>query len=513
MTSIALSRRGHRAAPIIVAALAAIALIVAPVSAANAGKATVSLTATLSASTVHYAKSVTVSGTVKISKRAASGVTVKIVGKASTSKKWKTLAAVRSTANGKYSYTFMPKTGFAIKAKVSSGSGHKSAKTSAKSLKVKPLIAAISVSGTARSAVGAARTITGSVNKAQAKNKVQVERFTGKKWQVAATSKVTSTGAFSLKVRTTEYGSRGYRVTLPAADGLIAASSARITVDSYGSVIDRYADKRDCWGASAFATADCTNPALGTSITPSIVGKAYEKDNVGAYRCYATDSKKPIPTCTFGSTRTDALRVAIVGDSHAGMMVAGVLDRLGDLNWKLDTFTGRGCIVTTGDASDPCVGRHDSAQARLLAGSYDLVLVTAVRSANPAAPATDPAIQRYTDDWTALVNGGATVVALKDNPAISTTALACIDASAAYADASECSVSTAEAFALADPQKAAAAAVPGVEYVDLSSLQCADGECPLIVGHVMGYRDTHHLTTTFSKSLMPYLIDRAVGRL
>lgn len=487
--------------------IAAVALI--PAQGANAGNAKASVTVALSASTVHYAKSVTVSGKVTIANRAASGIPVKIFGKSSTSKSWKTLASVRSTSKGKYSYTFTPRTGYAIKATVSSGSGHKSAKSSTKLLAVKPLIADIDVSGTARSAVGATRTISGSVNKAQAKNVVQIERFTGKKWTVAATSKIAPNGTFSLSVRTKEYGSRGYRVTLPSADGLASASSARITVGSYGSVIAHYADKRACWGASAFATADCTNSALGNAITPSIVGKSYEKDNVGAYRCYAADAIKPIPTCTFGSTRSDALRVAIVGDSHAGMMVAGVLDRLGDLNWKLDTYTGRGCSVKSDAASDPCLARRNAAQARVLAGSYDLILVTAVRTPGPAAPA----IQRYTDDWTALVDGGAKVVALKDNPIVEASALDCVDESAAYASASECSVPIAAAFALVDPQEAAAAAVPGVEYVDLSSLQCVDGECPLIIGHVMAYRDTHHLTATFSKSLMPYLIDRAVDRL
>ncbi|SDK52245.1 hypothetical protein SAMN05216282_10789 [Cryobacterium psychrotolerans] len=38
---------------------------------------------------------------------------------------------------------------------------------------------------------------------------------------------------------------------------------------------------------------------------------------------------------------------------------------------------------------------------------------------------------------------------------------------------------------------------------------CSDGACPVIVGHVIAYRDTAgHITGTYGETLSPYLTDR-----
>jgi hypothetical protein len=44
------------------------------------------------------------------------------------------------------------------------------------------------------------------------------------------------------------------------------------------------------------------------------------------------------------------------------------------------------------------------------------------------------------------------------------------------------------------------------ELIDVNSLICEPTICPPIVGNVVVYRDTHHLTQTYIGSLAPYFL-------
>lgn len=64
-----------------------------------------------------------------------------------------------------------------------------------------------------------------------------------------------------------------------------------------------------------------------------------------------------------------------------------------------------------------------------------------------------------------------------------------------------------EAYATSDPlPEAVRRAGAGASLVDLSGAYCVDGRCPLVIGHVLAYRDQTHITATFSKTLAPYLV-------
>jgi len=59
-----------------------------------------------------------------------------------------------------------------------------------------------------------------------------------------------------------------------------------------------------------------------------------------------------------------------------------------------------------------------------------------------------------------------------------------------------------------DLMVAAAEGQPGVTVVDMNDLFCRDGSCTPVVGGVVGYRDSHHITATYATTLAPYLEER-----
>ncbi len=78
-----------------------------------------------------------------------------------------------------------------------------------------------------------------------------------------------------------------------------------------------------------------------------------------------------------------------------------------------------------------------------------------------------------------------------------------------------CDTTRAKAFPFPNTFKASAQEVRGAKYVDLTDYYCDDKTCPSVIGGVNVYRDNSHLTTTYTKTMAPYVLRelRKVGAL
>jgi hypothetical protein len=123
------------------------------------------------------------------------------------------------------------------------------------------------------------------------------------------------------------------------------------------------------------------------------------------------------------------------------------------------------------------------------------------------AGAADPfaaAVQSYVAEWQKLPPSVARVVVIRDTPASRPDVLSCV--SEALAPQQSCALP--EAFALpADPAVAAAVQLGGPRFqtVDLTSFFCDGTLCFPVVGGVLVYLDSNHLTPRFVTTLAPYL--------
>jgi hypothetical protein len=50
----------------------------------------------------------------------------------------------------------------------------------------------------------------------------------------------------------------------------------------------------------------------------------------------------------------------------------------------------------------------------------------------------------------------------------------------------------------------------GAQYLDISNWICGPEICPVIVGNILVYRDSNHITTTYARWLSP-LVEAAIG--
>ncbi|WIB34848.1 SGNH hydrolase domain-containing protein [Curtobacterium sp. MCJR17_043] len=110
------------------------------------------------------------------------------------------------------------------------------------------------------------------------------------------------------------------------------------------------------------------------------------------------------------------------------------------------------------------------------------------------------ALEGYRASWQPLVARGTTVVAIPDTPAAGSGAQRCVDE---HPDSRwTCRISAGRAFAAGDRLVDAARATPGVVVADMTRWFCADGSCPAVIGNVLVYRDSQHLTRTYVSTLV-----------
>ena len=294
---------------------------------------------------------------------------------------------------------------------------------------------------------------------------------------------------------------------IPTAGLLTVATEQR----TLASTVDAYvADGEPCFGADA-AVSGCTNPALADELLPPLSVRT--EDTGDTFRCSAAADAPDFPGCTFGSERPDATRVALTGNSHATMLIPGLVDQLEARNWRLDVYVGKGCEwrAPGPDDSAACDARRTLMQEAFTGERpYDIILVTS-KSPDETSVAEQAAIRSATlAAWRPVLEQGTSIVVLRDNPRVPTEAAACVDrTSAAELIAGACAFPVAEAYPTFDLNTATAAMTDGaVPVVDLGELYCAAGTCPLAVGNVLVYRDLHHITATWSRTLGPFLVDR-----
>jgi hypothetical protein len=107
--------------------------------------------------------------------------------------------------------------------------------------------------------------------------------------------------------------------------------------------------------------------------------------------------------------------------------------------------------------------------------------------------------------WKQLVAHGTRVVAVRESPEPGRNIPDCL--SRPGNTAADCTATTAKAIVKNTALQQAVAKMRGrAELMDINSYICKPTVCPPIIGNVVVYRDTHHLTQTYITSLTPYFL-------
>ncbi|WP_182976826.1 acyltransferase family protein [Arthrobacter cheniae] len=220
-------------------------------------------------------------------------------------------------------------------------------------------------------------------------------------------------------------------------------------------------------------------------------------------------SETEVTTCEYGDKASDR-HVALVGDSHAKQWIPA-LDRIArDRGWKLTAYIHDACPFATGElerkgrAYVTCMDwnaqmqdllRNDAELSLVVTSSY--TMSAGIAGATDDVAAMAEAFQR---SWRPFTQRGVPVAVIRDTPAPDINVPDCVAVNST--SLTKCSVPRREA---ADDkgvaQLRAAGSLPGVTSIDLNPFICPAEQCPPVIGDVLVYRDTDHLTATYVESL------------
>ncbi|MET0933785.1 MAG: acyltransferase family protein [Mycetocola sp.] len=276
----------------------------------------------------------------------------------------------------------------------------------------------------------------------------------------------------------------------------------------------------ECLGAAAVHSDDCESaePVAAVIPDPSLADASPE-------RCIAGIRSAELMVCSYGAPADRATRtVALVGDSHAEQWLPAFADLATERGWEFVVITKSSCpfgphrrfeldmsAEVLEEMNDSCASWNERAFRWLEEHPEVSVLFTATRARNPVV--ADPfdadwqatAAREYRQRWAELPPTIENVVVLRDTPRMTDDYLACLAESGEEAT-EDCAVHVSEAIER-DPAAEAAigSADPKLGVIDLTRYFCPDGRCRPVIGGVLAYRDSHHMSWVYASTLVPFL--------
>ncbi|MCR2814062.1 MULTISPECIES: acyltransferase family protein [Microbacterium] len=317
-------------------------------------------------------------------------------------------------------------------------------------------------------------------------------------------------------------GRRPRTVALWSALGMTlvvaVAGAALVSVDqrdkARADLLTSYeSDPPECFGAAAVdpVLAPCEDSRLAGLVVPD--PSVAVSDDANLPECWGSDDTGAAKICTIHEPEAPMMRVLAVGDSHNNTLIGAygaIAERQG---WQMQVAGAGGCYLTAAEprpvaeaSRRACRLWRASIMERIQGDPPDLLVVTNTGSVavTPSEGETvdEATVRGLVEAWSALPD--IPIVAIRDNPGMTPETAACVAQNLANA-ATACARPRADALARTDGNAEAAALVPNAELVDLTEFYCDENVCPPVIGNVLVYRDAHHVTATWARTLVPYL--------
>ncbi|WP_354702346.1 SGNH hydrolase domain-containing protein [Paraconexibacter sp. AEG42_29] len=279
-----------------------------------------------------------------------------------------------------------------------------------------------------------------------------------------------------------------------------------------------------CFGAAAVdPNKPCSNPGLALTVYPlPREARALQKTQGCDHRESAAAGLLDI--CFFGATPREATRtVALLGDSHAAHWRNALDTVLAKHTWRAISIQRAGCPLTLARPNLPspdrisgCMNFNKAVQAWMAAHpEIDVVFTSQHRgTVIPRKGVSQNAARHkgYIKAWQGLLsNNVRQIVVIRDTPRISSTTIACVQGAidARVPPGEACALKSSYALR-SDPAVEAARIIdtPQVQVADLGTFFCRKRMCPPVSGGALILRDVTHMTTTYSTTLGPYLLQR-----
>ncbi|OMC34312.1 acetyltransferase [Mycobacterium sp. GA-1841] len=225
--------------------------------------------------------------------------------------------------------------------------------------------------------------------------------------------------------------------------------------------------------------------------------------------CISDFGNTDVINCTYGAK--DASRtIAVAGGSHAEHWITA-LDLLGRLHdFKVVTYLKMGCPLTTEETPlvmgdnrpyPKCHQWNEKVMAKLIADHPDYVFTTSTRPWNIKPGDVMPGT--YIGIWEAFAQANIPVLAMRDTPWLTRNGKPYFpyDCLAKGGDSVSCGIERSKVLADHNPTLDFVGRFPGLKPLDMSDAVCRKDYCRVVEGNVLLYHDSHHLSTTYMRTM------------
>ena len=306
---------------------------------------------------------------------------------------------------------------------------------------------------------------------------------------------------------------------LPSAPGGDAGATGAPGDDAEVTGAPPARDPQEVAAQGALASVALGEPLPQVEIPRSIGDLAVPLEQVPDDRpvlrpegCFVSLTGTEVGICEAGDPEGE-VTIALIGDSHAGMWTTA-LDEIGrDRGWRVVTMTKSSCppaldlvVRRSGQAGDyaQCSRWQEGLTEALEQQQPDLVLLSSASYGRTGASAVAEGLAARVDQVAAM---GSLPVLIRDVPRAPFDVPACL--AQHEEDVPRCAFDRAEGLAQAGTGHVELQqAMPQLAVLDFTDATCPGRTCSPVVGGVVVWRDSNHLSATYIRSLRDVVEER-----
>lgn len=231
--------------------------------------------------------------------------------------------------------------------------------------------------------------------------------------------------------------------------------------------------------------------------------------------CYASYESSELAECVVHDSEAGP-NVVLVGDSHAAQWLPALEEIAERQNWQLSFFGKRACSFSTNQHSDnkghaypSCVEWNENVQSELIREHPDLVITSnyartkvmegdAILSGSDGEKELSEGMVRA---WSNLLAHGIDVTVIRDTPYLGYSTPDCLSENLSSLNVCRADFGSA-VEEQPQPDLRAVEQLPAVRLIDLTKEFCTEDQyCESVRSGMIVWRDKHHMTETYARSL------------
>lgn len=242
----------------------------------------------------------------------------------------------------------------------------------------------------------------------------------------------------------------------------------------------------------------------GVELIPPLAQIKHDLPVVYSEKCHQNQDGAAPVSCTLGNIDGERT-IVIVGDSHAAQWVPPLDEIARQRGFRLLTFTKSACafseisVTNRGAPYRSCYQWRENVMDEIRELKPDMVILGQARNYPVDDEEMMSGVHRV---WNDLVEVGARVVAIEDTPRMPFLMSNCLESNVHDCFALRREAESPKLFTYL------AEGIDDVQVIDMTDTICGLERCEAQVGNIIVWRDRHHLTATYARSLAPYLAQR-----